>query len=254
MRKLIIGANWKCNFDRTILNRLNRSEAIKIFGCHPFLKIFIAPPIINIPEFSLKLPPYISIGAQDCSQYTNGPYTGEVSAKMLKDEKVEFCILGHSERRINCLEGSSVIREKVKRAVENDLIGCLCVGESLEQRSRNLHFEVVREQLGKCLRGVDISADRMLIAYEPVWAIGTGMKMKNDQIEDMIEFIKQVLSEMNLDLNILYGGSVNGSNVKELLKVSILDGFLVGGASLTEDFDEIIRQCRIAVQNNAEVW
>ena len=187
-----------------------------------------------------------NVGAQNCSAYDKGAYTGEVSAKMLKSLDVDYCIIGHSERRKYFGETNEILAEKINRVIENNMSPIYCVGEVLEERESGRHFEVVKEQLEKGLFHLDGDAIYdAIIAYEPVWAIGTGKTATPEQAQEIHAYIRGLIAEkygkeVAENTSILYGGSCKPSNAKELFANPDVDGGLIGGASLkAEDFVNI---------------
>ena len=252
MKKIII-ANWKMNpesakeaealFKRVWLNGNKKQEG---------LDLVIAPPFIYLESLlakakSLKLK--IKFGAQNCFWEKIGAYTGEISPLMLKDLGAEYVIAGHSERRNYLRESDEMICKKVNFISENKLIPVLCVGETLQQRQKGIQKNVVQEQLRKNLKDFKIhKGGSLIVAYEPVWAIGTGNYCKPEEALEMIKFIKEVLS-LNLghssdkDIKVLYGGSVNSENVAAYVKYPEIDGALVGGASIkAKEFQKLINE------------
>ena len=189
----------------------------------------------------------VKLGAQNLSTNSSGAFTGEVSANMIKDFGARHVIVGHSERRILYGETSSLVAEKVKAALESDLTPLLCVGESLEQREAGETEAVVAEQINAVIELVGIGAFRnIIIAYEPVWAIGTGKTASPEQAQAAHFFIRSLLREGNENIAqntpILYGGSMNAGNAKELISCTDIDGGLIGGAALkAEDFLQICK-------------
>ncbi len=184
----------------------------------------------------------VKIGAQNMHYEESGAFTGEVSAEMLKEAGVQFVIIGHSERRTYYAETNESVNKKVKKALLSELTPIVCVGENLDQRQKGETFDFVREQIEKSLEG--INDERLVVAYEPIWAIGTGVTATSEQAEEVCEFIRGVLGEKCKEnsekIRILYGGSVNASNIKELMSCKDIDGVLVGGASLKSDFVKIV--------------
>jgi triosephosphate isomerase len=193
----------------------------------------------------------IKLGAQNCSYAQNGAYTGEISADMLKDIGLEYVILGHSERRSLFGETNEIVNKKAKLAISKGLKVIICVGENLLERKENRTFEVIKSQLINCIDGLDFNY--LVIAYEPVWAIGTGNTATPEQVEEVHAFIRKVISEnlstcgqeefsIENDIRILYGGSVNSTAIEGLMKCENVDGGLVGGASLKiKDFADIVK-------------
>lgn len=189
----------------------------------------------------------IMLGAQNLFWEEKGAYTGEVSASMLKDLGCSHVIVGHSERRQIMGETDVVINWKVKAAVDAGLVPVLCVGETLQERENHMALERVQEQLNRALKDINLDSSRLVIAYEPVWAIGTGVNASPDDAQEMIAFIRAGLAKLyNRELadsvQILYGGSVKEENIAEFLAEEDVDGALVGGASLIADsFARIVR-------------
>ena len=206
----------------------------------------ICPPFTSlsfglIPKTEIEKYHYC-LGAQNINSNESGAYTGEISAKMIKEVGVEFIILGHSERREYFNESNEEINKKVNIALKYDLNPILCIGETLEQRKNNLVEETLKKQLSKCLQDID---SNIIIAYEPVWAIGTGETATSKIITEAHQVIRNILNDIGFDgqkISILYGGSVNRNNAKELILLDDVDGFLIGGASLdVEHFYDIYK-------------
>lgn len=187
----------------------------------------------ELMEMMLENKPF-SIGAQDCHFADSGAYTGDISAGMIFDAGAEFVIIGHSERRIGHNESDEIISKKVELAVKNELVPILCVGESIEYRKRSQHLEYVYSQLIRSLNS-NININRLIIAYEPVWSIGTGIIPKQEEISEMMFLIKKIIGEKfpNIkNFQILYGGSVDSENYKKIIEIENVDGVLVGKVSL----------------------
>ena len=211
--------------------------------------VVIGTPFIHLSEVSKIVDPaFVQVSAQNCATEVSGAYTGEVSAAMIASTGAEYVILGHSERRSYYGETDAILVKKVERALENKLEVIFCVGEVLAERESNKHFEVVKSQLENGL--FNLSADQfshIVIAYEPVWAIGTGKTATSAQAQEMHAFIRGVLAEkygkeVADNTSILYGGSCNAKNADELFANPDVDGGLIGGASLkAADFFEIIK-------------
>lgn len=198
------------------------------------VKVGVFPSYVHLARLKEMAAPGLIIGAQDCSDESEGAYTGEVSAKMLKEIGVEWLILGHSERRQRAKEDNSLLRRKLDRAIEADLKVVFCVGESLQEREQGLVYEVLDKQL----EVLNPAHKDLVLAYEPVWAIGTG---KTPQMRD-IEEVHQWINSRFPALPVLYGGSVKPENSKEILGVAGVRGLLVGGASLKkENFESIVQ-------------
>ncbi len=247
---MIVAGNWKMN--------LNINEAIELSnGLLKHNEIFVEEKIIIFPSFMIIPEIYnlyrdskVSIGAQDCSMYDNGAFTGQVSAKMIKDAGCKYVIIGHSERRTLCNETSSIVSLKAVKAISAGLKVIICIGENSKDREKGDYLFVLEEQLKKSLHDISINSNlisnNIIIAYEPVWAIGTGNTASKKDIEEVHKFIKEIINtnyQFNFDLPILYGGSVNSKNSSEIFKINNVDGVLVGGASLKSDeFLKIIKK------------
>ncbi len=173
------------------------------------------------------------LGAQNININNSGAYTGEISSEMIKDHSVSHVILGHSERRMHFNETNREINKKINTALKAGLISILCIGETLENREEGLMAKVLKEQLSECL--LNIKDDNLIIAYEPVWAIGTGKNADSSTVAEAHQIIRNILNDIGFDgekISILYGGSVNRNNASDLINLSDVDGFLIGGASL----------------------
>ena len=250
MRKLIVAGNWKMNTGISEGTKL--AEDINKYLSEKDLpenkKVIISPPFTHLYPISKIIDPSkIILSAQNCASTENGAYTGEISAKMLQEIGVKIVILGHSERRAYFKEDNETLLKKVNIALKYGLDIIFCVGESLEQRENNKYFDVINEQISETI--FKLNKDdfkRVVIAYEPVWAIGTGKTATPDQAQEIHEFIRNKIKE-NFDENIadnttiLYGGSCKPSNAKEIFSKKDVDGGLIGGAALKcEDFSKII--------------
>ena len=240
MRKKVIAGNWKMNMlpDETIkmieeLAPLVEGAQSEVILCVPFTDLFYA--LLTAQNTNIK------IGAQNMHWEENGAYTGEVSAKMLKSIGGEYVILGHSERRQYFNETDETVNKKLKKAFEVGLNPILCVGETLEEREAGKANEIVTNQIRKAFEGItNVQATKTIIAYEPIWAIGTGKTATAEDANNMIYNIRQEMSNLYGQMTaqrviIQYGGSVKASNCKELFSTSDIDGALVGGASLNAD-------------------
>ena len=244
--KLIAG-NWKMNLSKEETSNLAKSILNEFKNNKN--EILLCPPFINIPVVSEILKgSNIKIGAQNMYFEDKGAFTGEISPKMLKDYSVSYVIIGHSERRHIFKENDDLINKKVIKAVKEGLIPILCVGELLEEREKNIHFDVVKNQVEKDLENVDlIDPNKLVIAYEPVWAIGTGKNAEPKDAYEMHKFIRELIAkkygeDFSNNLRILYGGSVKPDNIDSFMIVSQIDGVLVGGASIKfEEFSRIIK-------------
>ena len=243
MRRKVIAGNWKMNMlpNEAIdfinnLSPLVKNSKNEVIICVPFTDLFYT--LLTVQETN------IHVGAQNMHWEEKGAYTGEVSGQMLKSINTEYVIIGHSERRQYFNETDETVNKKVKAAFKNDLKPIVCVGETLEQREQGLTIEVITSQINKALSGLttqDLS--NTIIAYEPIWAIGTGKTATKEDANESIKSIRQeILKSFGTDdITILYGGSVNDKNAKELFTMSDIDGGLVGGASLNaETFSKIV--------------
>ncbi|MBU8893744.1 MAG: triose-phosphate isomerase [Bacteroidales bacterium] len=241
MRKQIVAGNWKMNMTFpdgiNLINTINKnSNTLKN------VQLIVAPPYIFLNEtVNLLKETNFGIAAQNCSEHEKGAFTGEISTQMLKSVELQYVILGHSERRAYFKETDEIVNAKIKQCLNNGLIPIVCCGEVLKERENNEHFSVVSKQIKGMFEG--ITADEfksIIIAYEPVWAIGTGKTASPEQAQEMHHFIRETLqnsygSEIAQNLSILYGGSCKPSNAKELFANPDVDGGLIGGASLVAD-------------------
>lgn len=224
------------------------NEILKELNGQENAKVILAPPYPFLSEaVDSTNNSNVDVAAQNCHHEESGAFTGEVSAEMVSSFGCSYCIVGHSERRQYFGEDDALINKKIGQLLKNDLMPIYCCGESLEEREAEKHFEVVGEQIQSGLQG--LKKEELLnvvVAYEPVWAIGTGKTATPEQAQEMHAFIReklsQVLSEDSENVSILYGGSVKPDNAKELFAQKDIDGGLIGGASLNaSDFIEIIR-------------
>ena len=246
-RKLFIAGNWKMNLSKAESTDLARQLSLKIGSMEP-IDLAVAPAFVYLGDVAATLVgTKILVSAQDMFYEDNGAYTGEVSAAMLQDVGCEYVILGHSERRHVIGESDEIINKKVLKALSAGLKVILCVGELLEERKANKTFDVVDRQVKVGLSGVSADAcANLTIAYEPVWAIGTGETATPDQAQEVHAHIRALLNqlyggEVAEAMRIQYGGSVKPSNARELLNQKDIDGALVGGASLkADDFAAIV--------------
>lgn len=219
---MIIALNNKSN--------LSKDEFIKyqqnLSNINSSNKMILCPNFLNINNFNLT---NFSLGAQNVSMNNDGAYTGEISANSLKSYNVEYTIVGHSERRIYQKESLEEINEKIKKLLENNIIPILCVGETKEERKNNKTEEKIKEEITSAIEGLsDSDKDKLIIAYEPIWSIGTGIIPSNSEIEEVFKYIKTFLPNNK----ILYGGSANEENIELLNQCKIIDGYLLGGISL----------------------
>jgi len=252
MRKPVIAGNWKMY--KTVGDSVATALALKPLVANAnHCEVVIAPVFTALKSVADRLEgSNIKVAGQDCAPVgEEGAHTGEVAAFMLRDVGATYVILGHSERRQFYAETDPVIQQKVQSALASGLQVILCVGESLEQRQRGIEVQVVATQLRGGLGGLTASdLDRIIVAYEPIWAIGTGTAATPEQAQEMHGLIRQAFSEKISEtgaagLRILYGGSVKTDNIKALMSQSDIDGVLVGGASLkAEVFAEIVNYNR----------
>ena len=239
MKKLIAG-NWKMNGSKQFTNELLAGIADGLTQNPAILDAcdyLVCPPSLYITNAISAAGSDISVGAQDCSAQEQGAYTGEISAPMIKDCGARYVILGHSERREYHRETSALVSQKAKSANDAELISIICVGETESERDAGQEEDVVGTQLLESLPET-ANAVNTVIAYEPVWAIGTGKTASSDDVAAMHRFIRKKLKERLADwqnIRILYGGSMKPENAKELLSTPNVDGGLIGGASLKAD-------------------
>ena len=247
-RKTVIAGNWKMNmlasevkpFIEELKENMTKSKSCDVVLCTPAVMI---PAMVKAGK-ELK----IAAGGQDVSKYEKGAYTGEVSAAQLLDAGAKYCIVGHSERRQYHGEDDMLINAKARILLEKGICPIICVGESLEQREMDLTMEYVAYQVKAALNGIDASqVRRCVIAYEPIWAIGTGKTATAAQAQEVCEGIRAVIrkiygARVARTVSILYGGSMNAKNAAELLAQPDIDGGLIGGASLKPaDFAPIVK-------------
>ena len=242
MRKKIVAGNWKMN--TTVAEGVALAQAVvaKLAEVPAGVQLVVAPPFTHLTKVAdvLKGTP-VALSAQNCADQPKGAFTGEVSAAMLKDAGCACTILGHSERREYYGETSEKLVKKIALAFDSGLDVIFCVGEKLSEREEGCHFQVVGEQIASVLFGLDAQQmQHIVIAYEPVWAIGTGVTATAAQAQEMHAFIRETLRKhfgaaVAEDTTILYGGSCKPSNAQELFACPDIDGGLIGGASLKAD-------------------
>ena len=232
MKKKLLVANWKMNNNHKsgiiLLNKIK-----KRIKNNKNKKFVILPPVNSILYFKNILKNKIIFGSQDCSQFDKGAYTGDISANMIRIMGCKYVLLGHSERRIYYKENNAMLVKKVELAVKNKLKIIFCVGESFDDYKNNKSTRKLKEQLNNIFNK-DMDFKNLVIAYEPVWAIGTNKTPQLSEIEIMHQFIKKFISKKYSFANIpvLYGGSVNSSNSKNIFSLKSVNGGLIGGASL----------------------
>lgn len=240
MRKVIIAGNWKMyktvaqteEYFSMISDKIDTDEK-EVILFTPYLNLAKAKEMIKDTN--------IKIGAQNMHFESEGAYTGEISAEMLKEAGIDNVLIGHSERRKYFGETDESVNLKMKKALLEGIFPMMCVGEDIDQRESGQTFEIIEKQLtdGLC----EIKSNDFAIAYEPVWAIGTGKTATDEQAEEVCAFIRKCLDRFGFDadsIRILYGGSVNPTNIKALMSKDNIDGALVGGASLKESFADIV--------------
>lgn len=234
MKETKIYLNWKCNsvdtdkyFEEIFKGIPKDAENITFFV--PSIKIFQVMETLKGTSFT--------VGAQNCIE-TEGAFTGEISLNMLQDYNIKKCIIGHSERRWIYGEKNSDVNKKVYACLEGGVVPVLCIGERIEERTSNKHKRFVQKQILKALNGLTaLQVQQVVFAYEPVWAIGTGLTATPEQAQDMCNFIRSVVKnkfgeDTANKISILYGGSVNPGNIKDIVTMEDIDGVLVGGAGL----------------------
>ena len=250
MRQKLVAGNWKMNNDKKATRQLIKGikKSIKKLALDN-TRVIVAPTFVNLSSAVKRAKKSkIEVVAQNMHQAKNGAFTGEISAEMLKSIGIKTVILGHSERRTYFGETNELLAKKVNAILENELETIFCFGELLEDRKSNNHFKVVENQLKNALFHLEAAAFKSIIlAYEPVWAIGTGETASPEQAQEMHAFIRNIIEEkynkeVSENVSILYGGSVKPANAKEIFSKPDVDGGLIGGAALkVEDFTEIIK-------------
>jgi len=241
----LIAANWKMHktvreaeeFIKSFLKLVEHPESREILICPPFTSLYVAEKLLEGSG--------VKLGAQNCHYERKGAFTGEISVPMLKELGCEYVIVGHSERRQYFCESDEVINRKLVTCLEEGVRPILCVGEKLEDREAGMTFKVIETQIRLALSGIEEHTDKIDIAYEPVWAIGTGVPATPEDAVSVHRFIRELLRDLNPKnegkTRILYGGSVKPENAGEFAKHSEIQGFLVGGASLDpESFAKIV--------------
>ena len=239
MDSIYIVANWKMNgdhaFNRDLISMIDENSIINNTS-----HMIICPSMPYLQQINKEKSPYMILGAQDISQYDNGAYTGETSGRMLADLNIEYVIIGHSERRELYNEDNNVIKDKFSKAIENNIKPILCIGETIEHRNSGQTFDYIHTQLDTIIGNNNLdNLKDLIIAYEPIWAIGTGQTATPEIAEEVHSYIRNILlnTDSNLAANtpILYGGSVNSENAEKLFRMENINGALIGGASLKGD-------------------
>ena len=249
MRKKLIAGNWKMN--KTAAETVSLINEIKSIVKEPACDICMCVPYTNLVKaVELTKGTELKIGAQNMHFCDSGAYTGEISADMLCELGVDYVIIGHSERRQYFAETDETVNKKIIKSIEKNLIPIVCVGESLEERENGETLNLVKNQVVKALENVSFDdICKVVFAYEPIWAIGTGRTATCEQANEVCKYIRDCVNDLyNKEvadkIKILYGGSMNAKNADELLKQPDIDGGLIGGASLkAEDFTTIINFC-----------
>jgi triosephosphate isomerase len=236
MRRLLVVGNWKMNGSKAV----NKDLLSSIVGQSENLgnvDLACCAPAIYIPQLSEQLQSTgIAWGAQDLSVHADGAFTGEIAASMLVDYECRYVIVGHSERRQYHSESNHLVGQKALTAIQSGLTPIVCVGETLEERENNDTLTVIKEQLDAVQAVIGLHGlEQSVIAYEPVWAIGTGLTASPEQAQEVHAFIREALGEKGNDIHLLYGGSVKAGNAAELFSQADIDGALVGGASLVAE-------------------
>ena len=247
MRSKIVAGNWKMNNDQAETSTL--IDTLKAHGDFGATRVIIAPSFVHLAQsVTLAADSGIEVAAQNMHEATSGAYTGEVSPAMLSSVGIQTVILGHSERRAYFGENDATLAKKVINALDHDMDAVFCFGEELEDRKSDNHFNVVKSQIANALFALPAAAwSKIVLAYEPVWAIGTGETASPEQAQEMHAFIRGLVRDqydaaLADDVSILYGGSVKPGNAQEIFSKQDVDGGLIGGAALSAaDFTTIIK-------------
>jgi len=249
-RRIIIAGNWKMN--KTIGESIDLANSIKrsLYDIEE-VEIVVCPPFTSLSDVNeITMETNIKLGAQDCFWEKEGAFTGEISATMLKSVGCEYCIIGHSERRQFFGETNETVNKKLKALLKENINPIVCVGEKLGERKNGKTFDVIKDHVVNSLAGLSKEEmSKTVIAYEPVWAIGTGVNATKEEAEEAHKYIRTLLGQMHGDevaksVRIQYGGSVKPENIKELISQEDVDGALVGGVSLKADsFVQLVKNC-----------
>jgi len=248
MRKKIVAGNWKMNTDISIGHELFQEvnkycNTIDLQG----LSVIIAPPFTHLTNLGKTESRCILLAAQNCSDKANGAFTGEISTNMIASSGANYVIIGHSERRKYFGETNEILKDKINLAIDSNLQPIYCCGETIDERQQGIHMNTITNQIEKVL--YDLGSNhigKVIVAYEPIWAIGTGETATKEQAQEMHAFIRSLINqqfgeELSNILPIIYGGSCNSQNASELFAMKDVDGGLIGGASLkANDFIDII--------------
>lgn len=251
MRKKIVAGNWKMNLDLNqgvqLFNEIQELIKQEVSGNQ---EVIVCSPSIHLNSLAKTLvqDSNLSIGAQNCHFADSGAFTGEISASMIASTGAKYVIIGHSERRLYFAETNQLLAQKLDTVLKNDLFPIFCIGETLEERNGGTYFDVIKSQISEASFHLDAeNFSKLILAYEPVWAIGTGLTASPEQAQEIHAFIRNLLSEkygkeVANNTTILYGGSCNPKNANELFAQEDIDGGLIGGASLkARDFVDIIK-------------
>jgi triosephosphate isomerase len=249
MQKLIMG-NWKMNGNTQSIKKLCDGIAMAKFdGTKVSVSVF--PSSVYVKETIAQLPKEIGVGLQNITFNDDGAYTGELSKAMLEDLGCDYVLIGHSERRSLFGETDECVFKKLQKVIDTDMTPVVCIGESLEDRNDGKLEEVLASQLALVLENLSVAQlGKIVVAYEPVWAIGTGVVASLEQVQDTHKFIRSMIAKIDGNLakniKIVYGGSLKAANAKDILSLADVDGGLIGGASLqAPEFNEIINQANI---------
>ena len=245
MRKNIVAGNWKMNTTVSEGVKLATEVNEALNGVDAKCEVIICVPFTHLTSCKAVCGEKLHLGAENCADHTKGAYTGEVSASMVASTGADYVILGHSERRAYYGETVEMLAEKTKLALENNLKVIFCIGEVLEEREAGKQNEVVKAQLESVFSLSAEDFGKIVLAYEPVWAIGTGKTASSEDANDACKFIRETIKELYNEevansVRIQYGGSVKAANANELFNTTDIDGGLVGGASLKADFGKIV--------------
>ena len=249
-RKVFIAGNWKCNGDRAFVNK----HCMFLTGARIDKKtteLCLAPPNIHLLTCRTFLAHLFHICAQNISEYDDGPYTGEVSAKQIKDLGVDWTIIGHSERRKYFNEDEVIISKKIEQALNNKLNIILCIGDNNEEKDKNKSFETIKNQLKTSFDNIKSNNwDNIVIAYEPIWENENNVPINKEKVQEMHEFIRNEIKnnmgeEISNKIRIIFGGNVDENNCNELISLKDVDGFLVGKPSIKSTFNNIIESAKL---------
>ncbi|CDW80551.1 triosephosphate isomerase [Stylonychia lemnae] len=243
-RRLLVGGNWKSNGNVTFVREMINEVLNRMKFDEKKVDVVVAPIVIHIPSAKAMLNTNIMVCAQNINMMGNGAYTGEVSAEQIKDFGLQWVIIGHSERRKLFSENNEIVAKKVERAQDQGLNSIVCIGETYEEREEGLTKDILKAQLDAIKQSIR-DWSKIVIAYEPVWAIGTGKTASSDMAAEVHDYIRKWVAQNCSELisqqtRIIYGGSVTEKNAESLITQKDIDGFLVGGASLKQTFAEIV--------------